>query len=131
LTATPSIVGGFLVRQGRVLLGLRAPHRRWPDIWDCIGGHIEAGETCEAALERELSEEIGVRSPTLSPLGDLLVAPNLVCRFFRVDAWADGEPWLTNDEHVELRWFYPDDACALPNLALDAYRPLLQALNSP
>jgi 8-oxo-dGTP diphosphatase len=129
--AAPSLVGAFLVRDGRVLLGLRAPHRSfYPDVWDCIGGHIEAGESCETALARELAEEIGVRPTQLASLGDL-AEDDIVCRFYRVDAWAPGEPRLANDEHVELRWFAPAEACALPNLALDAYRPLLRSLAAP
>jgi 8-oxo-dGTP pyrophosphatase MutT (NUDIX family) len=125
--ARPLVVGGFLLRAGRVLLGLRAPHRRvWPDVWDCIGGHLEAGETAEAALEREFVEEIGVRPTAYAPLGDVPVDATEVCRLYRIDAWTGGEPSLANEEHTELRWFTPADACALPNLALDAYRSLLR-----
>ncbi|SFD09951.1 NUDIX domain-containing protein [Bosea sp. CRIB-10] len=48
----------------RVLLGLRASHRRnRPSCWDTIGGHVEPGETVEAALVRELQEELGI-APT-------------------------------------------------------------------
>jgi 8-oxo-dGTP pyrophosphatase MutT (NUDIX family) len=125
----PLVVGGFLVRAGRVLLGLSAPHRRiWPDVWDCIGGHLDAGETAEAALEREFVEEIGVRPTRYAALGDVPVDATEVCRLYRIDAWLGGEPHLANDEHVELRWFTPDEASALPNLALDTYRTLFQQL---
>lgn len=49
------------VRDGRLLLGLRSPHRcNRPSCWDTIGGHVEAGEALEAALVRELQEELGI-----------------------------------------------------------------------
>ena len=54
-------VGALLVHDGRVLLGRRAENRDWlPGAWDVFGGHIEPGETEEAALRRELREELGI-----------------------------------------------------------------------
>ena len=52
---------GVLVRDGRVLLGLRSRsagshHGRW----DVIGGHREPGETDEQTMIRELYEELRV-----------------------------------------------------------------------
>ncbi len=43
---------------------------------------------------------------------------------YSVTAWEGGEP-LLGDEHTELRWFTPTAAIALPDLALEEYRPLL------
>jgi 8-oxo-dGTP diphosphatase len=49
-------------RRGRLLVYLRddKPEIPFPNHWDFIGGHLEAGETPEAALVREVKEEIGV-----------------------------------------------------------------------
>ena len=129
--ARPLVVGGFLVRGGRVLLGLRSPHRRiWPSVWDCIGGHLEVGETAEAALVREFIEEVGVQPTAWAELGDVAVDATEFCRLYRIRAWTGGEPRLTNDEHTELRWFTLDEAFALPNLALDTYRSLLGEIST-
>lgn len=126
------VVGAFLVKDQRVLLGLRAPHRRyWPDVWDCVGGHLEGRETHEAALARELLEEIGITPTRFTFLAEAAVDEAVLCRFYRVDAWDGGEPRLANDEHVDLRWFGADDACALTNLALDSYRPLIRRIAAP
>lgn len=50
----------LVVRNGKVLLARRAaaPYR---GTWDLPGGFLEAGETPEQALARELREEIGAR----------------------------------------------------------------------
>ncbi|WP_353039290.1 NUDIX domain-containing protein [Mesorhizobium sp. M1300] len=58
-------VGALLVNHDRkVLMGLRAAWKSaWPGHWDTIGGRVEAGETLEEALVREIQEEIGV-TPT-------------------------------------------------------------------
>ena len=40
----------------------RSPTRRvLPGIWDIVGGHLEAGESLEQALAREIEEETGWR----------------------------------------------------------------------
>jgi len=49
-------------RHGKLVIYLRddKPDIPFPDHWDLIGGHVEAGETPEQALVRETKEEIGV-----------------------------------------------------------------------
>lgn len=43
------------------------------DTWETQGGHIEAGETPEAAARRELYEESGAQAYTLQPVFDYWV----------------------------------------------------------
>ena len=49
-----------VTRRGRVLLARRA-HPPFAGLWDLPGGFLEAGETPEKALRRELREELGVK----------------------------------------------------------------------
>ena len=122
------------VRDGRVLLGLRAPHRRnRPSCWDTIGGHVEQGESAEAALVRELREEIGIAPTAFRPFGciETTEADGITparWNLFAVTGWDGGEPRMTNDEHTELRWFAFADAQSLAPIASDAYRPFFRRL---
>jgi len=122
-------VGALMVRDGRVLLGRRAqePFRGW---WDIPGGFMEAGETPEEALAREVAEETGLQVKRV----DLLLAlpdtygeggaPTLNLHYL-VEV-GKGEPKPQSDV-TELRWFSPGELpeqIAFENglLALEAWR---------
>src|SRR5262245_22070558 len=55
---------------GRVLLAKRPPGKPLAGLWEFPGGKIEPGETPEAALIRELEEELGIQiaGKCLAPL---------------------------------------------------------------
>ncbi|TPG55308.1 (deoxy)nucleoside triphosphate pyrophosphohydrolase [Sphingomonas glacialis] len=66
----PVVAAAMIDRDGRVLVQLRAPGKAMAGLWEFPGGKIEPGETPEAALVRELAEELGilVAENSLSPL---------------------------------------------------------------
>jgi 8-oxo-dGTP diphosphatase len=124
----------MLNRDGRILLGKRAPHRKaYPNLWDVIGGKVEAGESVEQALARELGEEIGVAPAVYQKVSELLdTSPNArgtaTYHMFSITHWS-GLPSLRNNEHTALQWFAIADACSEPDLALEDYRDLFMRLN--
>lgn len=127
-------VGALLVgNNGRVLLGLRSSSKKvWPDHWDTIGGRVEAGESLEAALIREVQEEIGV-----TPLRFQLIATvperqperygDALHHIYAVTQWSGGAPQNTSDEHSALRWFDVAEMNQLVNI-VDCDYPRLARL---
>ncbi len=114
---------------GEVLLCERPAGKPWAGYWEFPGGKLEAAETPEAALVRELTEELAI---TVAP-GDLtpltfvsypypnfhLLMPLYLCR-----RWQGA---VTAAEGQRLRWAKPDDMATLPLLPADEpVRPLLQ-----
>jgi mutator protein MutT len=126
-------VGALLTDDyGHVLLGLRAPSKNvWPEHWDTIGGHVEAGESLEAALVREVQEEIGV-----TPLAFELIARvrerqperygDAVHHIYVVTRWSGGAPQNTSDEHSALKWFDVTEMSQLTNIVDCDYPKLAQ-----
>ncbi len=57
-------------RDGRILLAQRPVGKSMAGLWEFPGGKVEPGETPEAALIRELHEELGINtwSSCLAPL---------------------------------------------------------------
>lgn len=124
-----NIVNALLVRQGSVLLARRGLHRAaYPGLWSFPGGHVEPGETPEQALLREAREEIGIL-PLAHRAFARIADPTAAATYdvFLVRQWR-GDPVIADDEHSELRWFSFEEAAALPDLALDDYRGLFDAL---
>jgi 8-oxo-dGTP diphosphatase len=54
--------------QGQVLIALRDNARHQGGLWEFSGGKIEANETAEQALKRELKEELGIEVISATPL---------------------------------------------------------------
>jgi len=54
------VVGAMLEKDGRYLITQRPPTASLPLLWEFPGGRVEAGETDQAALARELAEEMGI-----------------------------------------------------------------------
>ncbi len=64
------VVCAIIRRDDRIMLAQRPPDKKLGGLWEFPGGKVEPGESAEAALHRELQEELGcaVRiTQTLAP----------------------------------------------------------------
>ena len=53
------VVGAAIIGDGRCFAALRGPGRTLAGYWEFPGGKVEAGESDEVALIREIREELG------------------------------------------------------------------------
>lgn len=128
---TMIVVAAALVDpEGRVLLQQRPEGRAMAGLWEFPGGKLEEGELPEAALARELEEELGIAvaladlAPACfasAPLGER----HLVLLLYLGRRW-EGEP---RPLHAEaLKWLRPADMD--PGETPPADRPLIALLEA-
>ncbi|MCZ6447908.1 MAG: 8-oxo-dGTP diphosphatase MutT [Alphaproteobacteria bacterium] len=113
---------------GRVLVAKRPAGKTMAGLWEFPGGKVGHGETPEAALVRELAEELAIEvcETCLYPLSFAshayedfhLLMPLYACRKWQ------GIP--APQEGQEIRWLHPNALAALAMPPADA--PLIQAL---
>jgi 8-oxo-dGTP diphosphatase len=120
--AARTAAGGVLVRDGRVLLGLRRADRpSHRGVWDVFGGHCEGSESPREALVRELGEELGIEVRACAPLASF---PGYFV--FHVGEWR-GQPTNLGDEHETIAWLTAAELAKVP-LASPHYPALLAPL---
>ena len=126
------VVAAVIERGGQVLLARRPARKHLALKWEFPGGKVDAGETAESALVREIQEELGCAITIVRPLPrfahtydrtTIEMIP-FVCRL------AGGSPEPHPVEHVALAWVRPERladydlaAAALPVVAAYRGRP--------
>lgn len=124
------VAAAFVDGEGRVLLQQRAPGRHMAGLWEFPGGKVEAGERPEAALAREIEEELGltVREDHLqaaafasAPLGER----HLILLLYLCREWL-GEPRALDAS--ALKWLKPNEM--LPDEMPPADTPLIPLLEA-
>lgn len=128
MTLMPVVAVALTDRTGRILVAQRPAGKDHAGLWEFPGGKVEAGESPEAALVRELGEELGVTvdPSALEPLA-FSSAPratrHLLLLLYRCSEW-QGEPRAL--DAAALRWVAP---AALGDLAMPpADRPFVSIL---
>ena len=127
------VAAGAIVsaEKDKVLLARRRADQHQGNLWEFPGGKIEAGESADTALIRELTEEISITATSLSELivvehdyGDKAVRLHV----FIVNAFI-GEP--TGLEGQTLRWVSVDElhAYRFPDANVPIVSALLKVLN--
>ncbi len=102
--------------EGRVLIAQRPEGKQLAGLWEFPGGKVEAGERPEAALIRELDEELGIQvvESCLAPFvftshayeSFHLLMPLYLCR-----RWSGV---VQNREHAALKWVRPNRLADYP-----------------
>jgi len=123
----------------RLLAARRTAPPQFAGMWEFPGGKVEAGETAEAALHRELAEELGVHVQLGSELDSgestgWTLNDRAAMRVWFVEL-TTGEPQPLED-HDELMWVPLDDedqVLSLPWIPADLpiVRALLQRVAAP
>jgi NAD+ diphosphatase len=102
-----------LVTRGRELLlgrGLNFP----PGRYSALAGFMEAGETIEDTVHREVLEEVGVRVTDLRYFGSQSWPfPNSLMIAFHAE-YAGGEMHANPDELADAQWFAPENLPQMP-----------------
>jgi 2'-5' RNA ligase/8-oxo-dGTP pyrophosphatase MutT (NUDIX family) len=99
----------------RVLLGLRTRDqgRRYPGVWDAIGGKPDEGESLLEALSREACEEAGVEPLDLTALGCFHDGERADA-YFVATAWKGRPSNQEPSEHSRLDWLALHEAAGHP-----------------
>jgi 8-oxo-dGTP diphosphatase len=99
------VVGAIVERNGAVFAARRNAERSAGGLWEFPGGKIETGETPEAALRRELQEELGV-DVAVGPFVDRSLSDVGTARI-ELSCYAaqfTGEDPTTSSDHDAMQW---------------------------
>ncbi len=108
------VVAALIERDGKILIGQRKRGDRHQLKWEFPGGKVEMGESPQAALARELREELGIEAV----VGEEVIRyeysyggrPPMMLIFKRVRQFL-GEP--CSYEFEEIRWLAPAEMPAM------------------
>jgi 8-oxo-dGTP diphosphatase len=126
---TEVVAAVLTLPDARVLLAQRPPGKVYAGYWEFPGGKVEPGESLQAALARELHEELGIVVTRAHRwITRVFTYPHATVRlnFFHVFEW-QGEPHP--HERQIFSWQLPDAVEVTP--LLPANFPILKALSLP
>ncbi|GAA4730271.1 (deoxy)nucleoside triphosphate pyrophosphohydrolase [Nocardioides endophyticus] len=113
-----AVVGAAIVRGGRVLTARRTTPPEAAGRWEFPGGKVEPGESPQAALVREIREELGCAVEVTGWLpGEVPIGERHVLTVALAVLTEDGDPdarehdeirWLTVAELDDVDWLEPD-----------------------
>lgn len=116
----PCIITLVSRSDGKILLARHV--QRNQNIYACIAGFMEAGETAEQAVTREIKEETGLRVKNIRYFGSQSWPfPSQLMLGFTAEL-DGGEMHLQADELSDAQWFDRDDCPASPAPGSIAYR---------
>jgi 8-oxo-dGTP diphosphatase len=104
------VVGAALLDGGRLLAARRSAPPELAGRWELPGGKAEEGETPEAALVRELREELGVvAEPVERVPGQWPLKPPYVLQVWTARLLPGSTDPKPLEDHDDLRWLAPGE----------------------
>src|SRR4051794_34787147 len=114
------VVGAALFDDGRLLAARRSAPVELAGRWELPGGKVEPGESPEAALVRELREELGVDSETVERIpGEWPLRSPYVLQVWTARLLPGSASPRPLQDHDELRWLAQDEFWDVDWLAQD------------
>jgi 8-oxo-dGTP diphosphatase len=114
------VAAALIVRGGEILIGQRRADQPMALQWEFPGGKIEAGESPEQALARELDEELGIRAAIGPPVTRIRHnyrhGGAVDLQFFAVHEFTDE---IKNQIYQQVRWVRLEDLPSYDFLAAD------------
>lgn len=130
----PAVIVAVVSQDGdRLLLGQNAGWRE-RRLFSAFAGFVEAGESLESAIVREIAEEAGVEATKLEYRGSQAWPyPRSIMLGFHAVAADDAAARADGEEIVELRWFTRDELRAafageLPGVAMPSSASIAHTL---
>ncbi|GHT87877.1 hypothetical protein AGMMS49960_02590 [Betaproteobacteria bacterium] len=133
MTEEVEVAAAVLLRGEEFLLACRPEGKAYAGYWEFPGGKVEAGESVQDALVRELWEEMGIAITQATPWQTRrFVYPHArVCiHFWRVSAWKGEIGVVAPLEHSAIAWQPLRGPVSVAPL-LPANTPILKALSLP
>lgn len=103
------VTAAVIERGGKILVARRRKGDRFGGFWEFPGGKLKPGEQPERGLERELKEELGIRTsigPFVCSVPFRSPALNIELLVYRAELLSDDFRLL---DHDELRWLDPGE----------------------
>lgn len=113
-----------LVSKGDKILLARHKHRN-TDVFTCLAGYVETGESLEECVAREIQEESGIKVTNIRYRGSQIWPfPDQLMTAFTAE-WESGELVPEATEINELCWFSRDNLPPIPRKGSVAYRLIM------